>query len=78
MSTITFEFKTTKFDFNSSMLKVWMTGPLTGGIINFNSQDQAEAAFDMITTKTEIPEKDINLLAQMTRKDFAKLFKVEA
>ncbi len=46
--------------------------------VNIHDREQAEAAFDLITSKGELPEKVTNLLAQMSPKEFAACFTVIA
>jgi hypothetical protein len=74
---ITFSFKNKSFSFDRTILSFWMSEPLGVHRINFEDNEQAEAAFDMVTTREDfLDEKEINLLSQMTPKEFAKLFLV--
>lgn len=79
MEQIKFAFKGETFEFDRNTLADWMSVPLrVSAKVNIHDREQAEAAFDLITSKGELPEKVTNLLAQMSPKEFAACFTVTA
>jgi hypothetical protein len=76
MENISFKFRGIIIEFSREQLDRWMSSPLPKNKkINLLDPDQAEAAFDMVCDQ-DMSTKDISLLEQMGKKEFAKLFTV--
>lgn len=74
---ITFAFKGKTFTFTRDTLDRWMSTPLGSKRIDLMNTEQAEAAFDLVTSKEDLlSDKECSLLEQMGPRDFAKLFTV--